>query len=90
MNPKPKPTEAQIQAWKGTGHPQARQTPSPQNGEPPMHDTLPAMERTHLERLKLAADILLAEHDAITDPLEVELTLFRERVELALLAGHAS
>jgi hypothetical protein len=55
-----------------------------------MHDTLPAMERTHLERLKLAADILLAEHDAITDPLEVELTLFRERVELALLAGHAS
>jgi hypothetical protein len=55
-----------------------------------MHDTLTAMERTHLERLKLAADILLSEHDAITDSLEVELTILRERVELALLAGHAS
>jgi hypothetical protein len=50
-----------------------------------MTDTLPAFERTHLERLKLAADILLAEHDAIPDPLEAELTIFRERVERALL-----
>jgi hypothetical protein len=50
-----------------------------------MTDTLPTFERTHLERLKLAADILLSEHDAITDPLETELTLFRERVEHALL-----
>jgi hypothetical protein len=50
-----------------------------------MNDTLPAFERIHLERLKLAADILLAEHDAIPDPLEAELTIFRERVERALL-----
>jgi hypothetical protein len=55
-----------------------------------MPDTLPALERTHLERLKLAADILLSEHDALTDSLEVELTIFRERVEHALLTTHFS
>ena len=43
--------------------------------------------RLHLERLKLAADVLLSERDDIPDPLEAELTLFRERVEHALLAG---
>jgi hypothetical protein len=41
----------------------------------------------HLERLKLAADVLLSERDDIPDTLEAELTLFRERVEHALLAG---
>jgi hypothetical protein len=56
-----------------------------------VNDTLPAFERTHLERLKLAADILLSEHDAITGPMEAELTLFRDRVEHALLLpGHPS
>jgi hypothetical protein len=50
-----------------------------------VNDTLADFGRTHLERLKLAADILLSEHDAITDSLEVELTTFRERVEHALL-----
>jgi hypothetical protein len=50
-----------------------------------MSDTLAGFERTHLERLKLASDVLLSEHDAITDPMESELTLFRERVEHALL-----
>jgi hypothetical protein len=50
-----------------------------------MTDTLVAFERTHLERLKLAADILLAETDEIADSLEVELTIFRERVQHALL-----
>jgi hypothetical protein len=50
-----------------------------------VNDILPGLERTHLERLKLAADVLLSEPDAITDPLEVELTIFRERVEHALL-----
>jgi hypothetical protein len=50
-----------------------------------MTDTLAEFERTHLERLKLAADILLAETDAIADSLEAELTIFRERVEHALL-----
>jgi hypothetical protein len=55
----------------------------------PVNDILPALERTHLERLKLAADVLLSEHEAITDPMESELTLFRERVEHALLLpGH--
>ena len=42
--------------------------------------------RLHLERLKLAADVLLSERDDIPDALEAELTLFRERVEHALLA----
>jgi hypothetical protein len=50
-----------------------------------MNDALAAFERTHLERLKLAADILLAETDAIPGSLEVELTLFRDRVEHVLL-----
>jgi hypothetical protein len=50
-----------------------------------MTDMLAVFERTHLERLKLAADILLAETDAISDPLEAELTIFRERVQHALL-----
>ena len=50
-----------------------------------MNDALPAQDRTHLERLKLAADVLLSEHDAITDPLEAELVIFRDRVEHALL-----
>ena len=55
------------------------------NGDILVNDTLAVFERTHLERLKLAADVLLSEHDAITDPMESELTLFRERVEHALL-----
>jgi hypothetical protein len=55
------------------------------SGDIPVNDILSAFERTHLERLKLAADVLLSEHDAITDPMEVELTLFRDRVERVLL-----
>jgi hypothetical protein len=55
------------------------------NGDIPVSDTLPAFDRIHLERLKFAADILLAETDAISDPLESELTIFRDRVEHALL-----
>jgi hypothetical protein len=55
-----------------------------------VNDTLHALERTHLERLQLAADVLLSEHDAITDPMEVELTIFRERVEHALLLAASS
>ena len=43
----------------------------------------------HLERLKLAADVLLSERDDIPDALETELTLFRDRVEHALLAADA-
>jgi len=44
-----------------------------------------AFERTHLERLKLAADVILSEPDDIGDALEAELTLFRDRIEHTLL-----
>ena len=54
-----------------------------------MNAGLPAFDRVHLERLKLAADILLSETDTISDPLETELTLYRERIQHALLLpGH--
>jgi hypothetical protein len=49
------------------------------------HDALTGFGRISLERLKLAADVILSETDAIPDSLEVELTLFRERCERALL-----
>jgi hypothetical protein len=51
------------------------------------HDTLADYERTSLDRLKLAADVILAESDspAVTDALEAELTIFRDRIERALL-----
>jgi hypothetical protein len=69
----------------------ARRNPiHPLRTETTVNDTLPALERTHLERLKLAADVLLSEHDAIPDSLEVELTLFRERVEQVLLLAASS
>lgn len=51
-------------------------------------DALFAFERTHLERLRLAADVLLRESDTIPAPLEAELTIFRDRVEHALLLPH--
>lgn len=47
---------------------------------------LTAHGRLHLERLKLAADVLLSECDDIPDSLEVELTLFRDRLIRALLS----
>jgi len=40
-------------------------------------NSLTDRDRLHLERLKLAADVLLSECDDIPDSLEVELTLFR-------------
>ena len=44
-------------------------------------------ERTHLERLKLAADVILSESDspAVNNALEAELSIFRDRIERALL-----
>jgi hypothetical protein len=48
-------------------------------------DSLFAFERTSLERLKLAADVILAEGENIGDALTAELAIFRERVERALL-----
>jgi hypothetical protein len=49
------------------------------------HDALTDFGKVALDRLKLAADVLLSEADVIPDTLEVELVLFRERVERALL-----
>lgn len=49
------------------------------------HDTLFESQREDLERLKLATDVLLSEAPDIPDSLEVELTLFRHRLERALL-----
>jgi hypothetical protein len=49
------------------------------------HDALSNWDRVHLERLKLAADVLLSEAGAIPEPLEEELSLYRDRVERALL-----
>jgi hypothetical protein len=49
------------------------------------HDALAGFDKVSLERLKLAADVILSETDAIPDSLEVEVVLFRERVERALL-----
>jgi hypothetical protein len=48
-------------------------------------DTAADFQRIHLERLKLAADVILSEGEAIGDGLEAELTIYRERIEHALL-----
>jgi hypothetical protein len=50
------------------------------------HETAADRERIHLGRLKLAADVLLSESDTISDVLEAELSVFRDRVEQALLS----
>jgi hypothetical protein len=50
-------------------------------------DALFEFERTHLERLKLAADVILSEADVLPTPMESELVIFKERVEHALLAS---
>ena len=45
-------------------------------------------ERTYFERLRLAAQVILEavpDLNLITDPLEVELCIFKERVEFLLL-----
>ena len=49
------------------------------------HDSLTDLDRTSLDRLKLAADVILGEGPNIPDPLAAELTIFRDRVERALL-----
>jgi hypothetical protein len=48
-------------------------------------DALCSFERTSLDRLKLAADVILAEGEAIGDALTAEIAIFRDRVERALL-----
>lgn len=55
-------------------------------------DTLHGFERVHLEKLRLAAEVILelGEDDVIPAPLEVELQLFRDRVQVALLLPESS
>jgi hypothetical protein len=50
-------------------------------------DTLPSFARADLERLKLAAEVILrfADDDVITAPLEAELVILRDSLEHALL-----
>jgi hypothetical protein len=55
-----------------------------------IHDALFAFERVSLDRLRLAADVILSEAEVLPDPLTAELTLFKERVERALLLPAAS
>jgi hypothetical protein len=50
-----------------------------------IHDHLTDLDRTSLDRLKLAADVILGEGPNLADPLTAELTIFREQVERALL-----
>ena len=50
-------------------------------------------ERTYFERLRLAAQVILdaaPDLELVTDPLEVELTIFKERVEFLLLLPELS
>jgi hypothetical protein len=50
-----------------------------------IHDHLTDLDRTSLDRLKLAADVILGEGPNLPDPLTAEITIFRDRVERALL-----
>jgi hypothetical protein len=45
----------------------------------------PDFQRIHLQRLKLAADVLLSEAPDLPAVLETELLLYRELIECALL-----
>ena len=50
-------------------------------------------ERTYLEKLRLAAQVILEaapELSLVSDPLEVELGIFKDRVEFALLLPEAA
>lgn len=50
-------------------------------------DALPSFARADLERLKLAAEVILrlADDDVLPAPLEAELVILRDRLEHALL-----
>jgi hypothetical protein len=48
-------------------------------------DALFTFERASLDRLKLAADVILADGPDIGDVLTTELTIYKERIERALL-----
>jgi hypothetical protein len=46
---------------------------------------VPDFQRVHLQRLKLAADVILGEGPHLPIALESELSIYRERIECALL-----
>jgi hypothetical protein len=46
---------------------------------------VPDFHRIHLQRLKLAADVILSEAPDLSTSLETELLLYRELIECALL-----
>jgi hypothetical protein len=51
-------------------------------------NNLHEFERTYFERLRLAAQVILEavpDLELVTDPLEVELQIFKERLEFLLL-----
>lgn len=50
-----------------------------------MPDSLEGYDQAHLEMLRLAVDVLLRASADIPDTMEVELVLFQERLEQALL-----
>jgi hypothetical protein len=55
--------------------------------------TIYQFERTYLEKLRLAVDVILAaapDGRLVSDPLEVELGFFKDRVEFALLLPSAA
>jgi hypothetical protein len=54
-------------------------------------DVLPSFARADLERLKLAAEVILrfAADDVLPAPLESELVILRDRLEHALLLAAA-
>jgi hypothetical protein len=57
--------------------------------EPKVHE----FERTYLEKLLLAANVILEaapDMPMIADPLEVELGIFKDRMEFALLLPEAA
>ncbi|HTU73958.1 MAG TPA: hypothetical protein VMG38_10615 [Trebonia sp.] len=58
-------------------------------GTPMAGNPAAACARLHLERLRLATDVLLSEPDDIPDSLEAELTLLRDGIERALLSMEA-
>jgi hypothetical protein len=50
-------------------------------------------ERTYLEKLRLAAQVILdaaPDGDLVSDPVEVELGMFKDRVEFLLLSSPAA
>jgi len=51
----------------------------------PTDSEVPDFQRVHLQRLKLAADVILGEGPHLPIVLESELSIYRERIECALL-----